>query len=282
MAYHRRGMRFEPNLSILFTELPLLERPAAAAAAGFEAAEIWWPFDEPDPPGARIDELIRAFDGAGVVLACLNFYAGDFGAGERGLISVPGEQARFRANVEVAVELAGKLHCGTLNALYGNRAVDATPDRQEALAIENLAAAVNAARRIGAQVVVEALNRVEYPRYGLHSVDQVVTFLDRVHDASGVVARCSLDVYHAAMTGDRLVESVARHGDRIGHVQLADVPGRHEPGTGTIDFPSVLDALERQGYEGWVGLEYIPSSESGASLHATIDWLAAHAPTPRA
>ncbi|HKZ91670.1 MAG TPA: TIM barrel protein, partial [Candidatus Limnocylindrales bacterium] len=73
-----------------------------------------------------------------------------------------------------------------------------------------------------------------------------------------------------------------RHGDRIGHVQLADVPGRHEPGTGTIDFPSVLDALERQGYEGWVGLEYIPSGESGASLHATIDWLAAHAPTPRA
>jgi hydroxypyruvate isomerase len=262
-------MRFEPNLSMLFTELPLLERPAAAAAAGFQAAELWWPFDEAEPSGSQVDELADAFDGAGIDLACLNLYGGDFSVGERGLTSVPGAEARFRANLGPAVELAGRLHCPTLNALYGNRDPDSTPARQEGLATENLALAAAAAETIGARLVVEALNAVEYPLYGLNTAADVIAFLDRAR-SSGVEARCSFDIYHVAMAGEDPMAFLARHAERIGHVQVADVPGRHEPGTGTLDLLAILEAIERAGYAGWVGFEYIPSMASEDSVRQAL------------
>ena len=247
------GMRFEPNLSMLFTELPLLERPAAAAAAGFKAAELWWPFDGPEPPGAQVDELADAFAAAGMDFACLNLYGGDFSTGERGLTSVPGSEAVFRANLDPAMELVGRLRCRTINALFGNRDPESTPARQAGLAIENLALAAAAAARFGAQLVVEALNPVEYPRYGLNQSADVIAFLDRAR-AAGVEARCSFDLYHVVMGGEDPVAIVARHADRIGHVQVADVPGRHEPGTGTVSEPDrtarrrlVLDIASQEG-----------------------------------
>jgi hydroxypyruvate isomerase len=258
-------MRYEPNLSMLFTELPLLERPSAAAAAGFEAAELWWPFEGPEPSGAQLDELAAAFEAAGIGLACLNFYSGDFSTGERGLTSVPGAESRFRASIEPALELAGRLRCPTLNALYGNRDPESTPGGQEALAIENLALAAAAASRVGARLVVEALNAVEYPRYGLNASADVVAFLDRAR-AAGVEAGCSFDIYHVVMGGEDPFAFVARHADRIGHVQVADVPGRHEPGTGTVDVAGILAAIERAGYGGWVGFEYLPTMESSLSV----------------
>ena len=263
-------MRFEPNLSMLFTELPLLERPAAAAAAGFKAAELWWPFDGPEPLSSQIDELAFAFTAADIGLACLNFYAGDFSTGERGLTAVPGAEARFRANLAPAVELAGRLRCPTLNALFGNRDPEWTPAHQEDLAIENLALAAAAASRIGAQLVVEALNPVEYPRYGLNHSADVIAFLDRAR-AAGVEASCSFDLYHVVMGGEDPLAFVAQHGDRIGHVQLADVPGRHEPGSGTIDFTAILAAIEASGYAGWVGFEYLPSMPSSPSLERALE-----------
>ena len=264
------GMRFEPNLSMLFTELPLLERPAAAAAAGFKAAELWWPFDGPEPPGAQVDELADAFAAAGIDLACLNLYGGDFSTGERGLTSVPGSEAVFRANLDPAMELVGRLRCRTINALFGNRDPESTPARQAGLAIENLALAAAAAARFGAQLVVEALNPVEYPRYGLNQSADVIAFLDRAR-AAGVEARCSFDLYHVVMGGEDPVAIVARHADRIGHVQVADVPGRHEPGTGTVDFRPILEAIEGAGYAGWVGFEYLPSMPSRASLERALE-----------
>jgi hydroxypyruvate isomerase len=266
-------MRFEPNLSMLFTELPLLERPAAVAAAGFAAAELWWPFDVPEPPVSQLEELAAAFEAAGITLACLNLYGGDFSTGERGLTSVPGADARFRANLAPAADLAGRLRCPTINALYGNRDAESTPARQEALAIENLALAAAAASRIGAGLVVEALNAAEYPRYGLNRSADVVAFLDRAR-AAGVEASVSFDVYHVVMGGEDPIAFVAEHADRIGHVQVADVPGRHEPGTGTVDLAAILSAIERTGYAGWVGFEYVPSMDSEASVRQALDRLA--------
>ena len=266
-------MRFEPNLSMLFTELPLLERPAAAVAAGFEAAELWWPFESPEPPSARIDELVAAFEAAGIGLVCLNLYGGDFSSGERGLTSVPGAEDRFRANLDPAMELAGRLRCPTVNALYGNRDPASTPARQEGLAIENLALAAAAASRVGARLVVEALNPVEYPRYGINTAADVVDFLGRAR-AAGVEARCSFDIYHVVMGGEDPLAFVSQHAERIGHVQVADVPGRHEPGTGSVDLVSILDAIEQSGYAGWVGFEYLPSMESRLSLEHTLAYLA--------
>jgi len=272
------GMRFEPNLSILFTELPLLERPAAAAAADFEAAELWWPFDEAEPATERIEALVDAFESAGLTLACLNFHAGDMGAGDRGLLAVHGADAAFHANIEVAVDIAARLGCRVLNALYGRRQPGSDAELSDEQAVRNLARAVAAAERIGARVVVEAINPVDVPGFGLPSVADAAAFLDRARDDTGAEAWLSFDAYHAAMAGEDLDELVDRFGDRIGHVQLADVPGRHEPGTGRLDLASLLGRLESMGYAGWVGLEYVPTMASTASLRHTLAALAAPAP----
>jgi hydroxypyruvate isomerase len=145
--------------------------------------------------------------------------------------------------------------------------------RQEAIALENLSIAAVAAKRVGARIVVEALNAVEFPRYGLNSSADVVAFLDLARVA-GVDASLSFDIYHVVMGGEDPFAFVARHAERIGHVQVADVPGRHEPGTGTVDIAGILDAIERKGYVGWVGFEYLPSMESERSVRQAVARLA--------
>ena len=140
--------RFAVNVSILFKELPLLERPAAAAA-GFDAVELWWPFDEPAPADAELDALATAIRDAGVSLTGLNFDAGDMAAGERGLLSRPAQNDRFRANIPVAIGLASALDCLVMNALYGNREDRVDPAEQDELALENLTLTATAARSPG-------------------------------------------------------------------------------------------------------------------------------------
>ncbi|MEV7286366.1 TIM barrel protein [Streptomyces sp. NPDC093252] len=264
--------RFNVNLSILFTELPLLERPAAAAAAGFSAVELWWPWvDSPTPARPELDALKGAIEDAGVRLTGLNFYAGQLPGPDRGALSVPGEEsARFRANVEVAAEFAGSLGCTALNALYGNRVDGVDPAAQDALALENLALAARAADRIGATLLIEALNKPESPRYPLVSAPAAVAVVDRVNEATGLDnARFLMDLYHLSMNGEDLPRVIAAYADRTGHVQIADNPGRGAPGTGTLPLEELLDQLTKAGYDGWVGLEY-KSTGGGA---AAFDWL---------
>jgi hydroxypyruvate isomerase len=263
-------VKYDVNLSILFTELPLLERPAAAAAAGFEAVELWWPFAEPVPPDHELDALHRALDDAGVRLVGLNFDAGDMAAGERGLLSRPADSARFRANVDVAVGFAELTGCTVLNALYGNRDVRAGAAAQRELAVENLVLAARAAARIGATVVIEALNSVENPNYPITTSRGALALVDQLRFAHGVPNAAFLaDLYHLARMGEPIAELVATRADRFGHVQIADSPGRGQPGTGALDLPDVLDRLVAAGYRGWVGLEYRPVGPSADSF----DWL---------
>ncbi|WP_030605413.1 TIM barrel protein [Streptomyces rimosus] len=149
--------RFDVNLSILFTELPLLERPAAAAAAGFTAVELWWPWtDAPVPAPRQLDALRDALRAAGTQLVGLNFYAGQLPGPDRGALSVPGEESeRFRANVAVAADFAQSLGCTALNALYGNRVQGVAPAAQDALALENLTLAARAAHREDLEEVID-------------------------------------------------------------------------------------------------------------------------------
>ncbi|SPE99838.1 TIM barrel protein [Streptomyces sp. MA5143a] len=267
------AQRFNVNLSILFTELPLLERPAAAAAAGFTAVELWWPWvDSPTPDQSELDALGRALDGAGVQLTGLNFYAGRLPGPDRGALSVPGEESeRFRANVDVVADFARSVGCTALNALYGNRVEGVDPAEQDALALENLVLAARAADRVGAILLIEALNKVESPLCPLVSAPAAIDVVDRVNRVSGLGnARFLMDLYHLSMNGEDLPSVIERYTDRTGHVQIADNPGRGAPGTGSLPLSDLLDQLGKAGYEGRVGLEYKPGDRPSAEA---FEWL---------
>ncbi|MGD0123310.1 MAG: TIM barrel protein [Candidatus Limnocylindrales bacterium] len=259
-------MRFDVNLSILFTDLPLLRRPAAAAAAGFRAAELWWPFDDPVPSPSEVDRLIDAVGSAGLTLACLNFDGGDFSAGQRGLLADRAQYSRLADNIPVALSIAAALGCRVLNALYGN--VERTAAR-DAAAVEALVAAGTAAAGIGASVVLEALNAAEFPEYGLHTPDAASSLAGRAREVAGCDVGILLDVYHVERSGSDGVAALVRHAPSIRHVQIADVPGRRRPGTGVVDFGRLFAALDRVAYDGFVGLEYLPSPDLGD----TFAWL---------
>ena len=256
-------LSYDVNLSILFTELPLLRRPAAARAAGFDAVELWWPFDHPVPGDRETGALLRALDDAGVRLVGLNFDAGDMAAGDRGLASRPDDSARFRANIDAAVGIAEATGCRVLNALYGNRVPGLDAAVQEELAVANLARAAEAALRAGATVVVEALNPAENPDYPVVSSEAALHVVHRVREEAGAGNVALLaDLYHLARAGEDPLGVIARHAHRFGHVQIADAPGRGAPGTGAIPYDTVLPALETSGYAGHVGLEYRPAGPS--------------------
>ena len=260
-------LRFDVNCSILLTELPLLRRPQAARDAGFPAVESWWPFPAPVPDDREVGAFVAAVRDAGVQLVALNTFGGDLAAGERGLASVPGREAEFRDNLQVAVDVAQQLGCPALHVLYGNRD-GGDPARQDELAVEHLALAAAAAHEVGAVVLLEALSGGD--RYPLRTSADVLRVLDRLDaQTDGPGARMLCDVYHLAVNGEDPLAVVERHAARIGHVQVADAPGRSQPGTGTLDVGGCLAALHAAQYDGWVGLEYVPTGPSEASF----DWL---------
>lgn len=264
------SLRYEVNCSILFTELPLLERPAAAKAAGFDAVEFWWPFGLAVPTDADVDRFVAAVRDAGVALAGLNFYAGDMPGGDRGLVSWPARAAEFRDNVAVTVSIAEQLGCKAFNALYGNRVDGVAPEEQDDLAVQNLALAAAGVESIGGTVLVEPVSGAD--RYPLLTAAQAVAVIDRVAAETGQRNLGLLaDLYHLAVNGDDVDAAIARFASRAAHVQIADAPGRNEPGTGNLPLLRQLDALQDAGYAGWVGLEYKPSEPTDSA--ASFRWL---------
>lgn len=267
--------RFDVNLSILFTELPLLERPAAAAAAGFTAVELWWPWiDTATPEQSELDALKKALEDAGTQLVGLNFYAGRLPGPDRGAVSVPGEESdRFRANIDIAADFAASVGCKALNALYGNRVEGVDPAVQDELALENLVLAARAADRVGAILLIETLNKPESPLYPLVSAPAGVEIVDKVNAATGLGnAKFLLDIYHLAMNGEDVSRVIAEYADKTGHVQIADKPGRGAPGTGELPLDQLLGELVKAGYDGWIGLEY-----KATDAASSFEWLAPEA-----
>ena len=250
--------RYDVNCSLVFAELPLLQRPQAARDAGFAAVEFQWPFDTALPGDAEVDAFAQAVREAGVALVSLNASAG--GPGERGLASLPGREAEFRDNLAVAVGIAGELGCPHLHVLYGRRG-EASAEEADELGAEHLALAADSAADVAADVLVEALSGV--PDYPLRTAADVVRVLDRVGRPD---VRWLCDLYHLSVNGDDVAAAVQAHADRIGHVQIADAPGRHQPGTGSLDLAGLLRLVLDTGYDGWVGLEHSPLGPSAASL----------------
>jgi hydroxypyruvate isomerase len=253
--------RWTVNCSILFTELPLLERPAAAKAAGFDAVEFWWPFPTAAPSDAEVDAFVGAIEDAGVQLTGLNLAAGDMPGGDRGLASWPGRETEFRDSIDVAAGIGKRLGTRVFNALYGNRVEGADPRDQDDIAVQNLA---RAAALLEGTVVIEPLSGAD--RYPLRTAADALAVVDRV-GAPNVALLA--DLYHLAVNGEDLAAVIRDHAPRIGHVQIADAPGRHEPGTGEIPFDEHLSALSAAGYTGWIGLEYVPSTTTDRAF----DWM---------
>ncbi|MGB3681113.1 MAG: TIM barrel protein [Rubrobacteraceae bacterium] len=246
-------MRFSANVSILFKETPFLERFRLAAEAGFGAVEFWW------PAGEDLDEVEKAVKDAGLRVALFNFDAGDMAGGDRGLVGDPERQQQFRDNVPVALELARLLDCRRMNVLLGHEIESMGREEQLALARENVGFAADAAREVGIELVVEAVNTFENGPYLIYTTGEAVEFVNSLGRGNVAIQH---DFYHMQRMEGDLVAKLRQHIGKIGHVQIADSPGRGEPGTGEIHYPYVLGALEELGYDGYVGLEYNPTTEA--------------------
>ena len=253
----RRAVKFCVNVSILFKEVSFLERFGRVREAGFAAVEFWWPAEE------DLSEVEAAIGEAGLSVALFNFDAGEMPSGDRGLLSDPERAARFRENVPVALELAERLGCTRLNALVGHRLEGMDREEQFALARENVAWAADRASRHGAEVMIEAVNTFENGPYLLHTTKDAAEFVESVGREN---VKLQYDVYHMQRMEGNIVANLREHMKKIGHVQVADSPGRGEPGTGEIHYPFVLEELEKLGYDGYVGLEYNPTGKTEDSF----------------
>src|ERR671915_332749 len=254
-------MRFSANVSILFKEAPFLERFGRAAATGFSAVEFWW------PSGEDLGAVERAVEDAELRVALMNFDAGDMAAGDRGLASDPEREEQFRENVPVALELARSLGCRRMNVLVGHALESMDREEQLELARRNVGFAANEAGKVGIEVLVEAVNTFENGPYLLYTTEQAVEFVERIGRDN---VRIQHDFYHMQRMEGNLVANLREHVGHIGHVQIADSPGRGEPGTGEIHYPYVLAALEGLGFDGYVGLEYNPTTER---TEESLKWL---------
>jgi Hydroxypyruvate isomerase len=244
--------RHTVNASILLTDRPLLERPAAVRDAGFDAVEFWWPWPQTATPSVdQVDAFVAAVEDAGVQLTGLNFFAGDMPAGERGIVNNPARQEEFQANVAVVVEIGERLGCKHFNALYGLHTDGADEAAEAAAARANLAYAAKAVDAFGGTVLLEPVSGAD--AYPLKTAADALAVIDSV--GAGNV-RLLADFYHLAVNGDDVAAVIADHAQDFGHIQIADSPGRGAPGTGQLPLDTWIKAAQQGGYDGPIGLEY--------------------------
>jgi hydroxypyruvate isomerase len=255
--------KFAANLTMLFTEYPLLERFDHAANAGFEAVEFLFPYAE------DVAAIRAALDRNGLTQVLFNLPAGDFAAGERGFANDPDRTAEFRTGVDRALEIAARLDCRQINCLIGLTLPDIPIETQWETVIANLRYAAEAGAQAGVRQLIEPLNDIDTPGFPLTTTRQALELLDRVgHDNLFV----QYDVYHAQRMEGNLTATIGAHLDRIGHIQIADSPDRNQPGTGEINYPFVLQAIDEAGYTGHVSLEYRPRGTTEQSLGWLREW----------
>ncbi len=250
-------LRFCVNISTMFTELPLLDRFAAAAEAGFPAVEMQVPFE------ASSEDLARAKEKTGLGFVLLSFPSGDKDKGDRGLGALPDRVQELRGSFDLTRRYAERLGATCINLLSGCPGPGVEPRRARATLVENFRQAARAVRDIGAHVILEPINNLDIPGFFVSRVDDALSILDEVGEPN---VGLQFDFYHVERMGDPLLPTFARALPRISHVQFSDCPGRQEPGTGRIDFPSVFAAVERSAYKGWTGAEYFPKRPTTETL----------------
>jgi hydroxypyruvate isomerase len=242
--------RFAANLSMLFTELPFLDRFAAARAAGFLAVEYLFPYEHPK------EELARRLRANGLRQVLHNLPAGNWAAGERGIACHPGREDEFRQGVDLAIAYAHALDCQQLNCLAGRVPAGVAGEEAHATLRDNLRFAARALGDAGIRLLVEPINTYDVPGFFLAHTAQALKLIEDVGSDNLFL---QYDIYHAQRSEGELAGTLARHVERIGHIQVADNPGRHEPGTGEINYPFLFQHIDRIGYRGWIGCEYQPA-----------------------
>jgi hydroxypyruvate isomerase len=249
--------KFNANLSMMFTEVPFLERFARAAQAGFRAVEFLFPYDYPK------EQIKAALDGAGLRLVLHNMPPGDWAAGERGLACLPGRESEFRGGVARALDYATHLGLTQIHCMAGIAPAGASAAVLRETYVANLRYACAEAAKAGLRVLIEPINTRDIPGYFLNRSAQAIELMDAV-GASNLYLQ--YDIYHMQIMEGDLAPTMERLLPRIGHMQLADTPGRHEPGTGEINYPFLFAHLDRIGYRGWIGCEYRPATTTEAGL----------------
>lgn len=250
-------LQFAANLTLLFTEHPFLERFSRARAAGFSGVEFQFPYAWP------LDEVRQALVDSGLKLVLFNVPAGDWAAGDRGLMCDPEREADFEAALQTALDWAESLHPLRMNALTGLH-----PDGVDAQAVwetatSRLRRTADALQPLGIELLAEALNTRDVPGFWLDSIPKAAELIKAVDHPNLFI---QYDLYHQQRTGGELLGTYTQFADRIRHIQIADNPGRHEPGSGEINYRHVLPAIAAAGYSGWIGCEYIPQADTVSGL----------------
>ena len=250
--------KFAANLSFLFNDAPFAERFQRAAKAGFAGVEYLFPYDWP------AGDIAGWLAGAGVEQVLFNLPPGDWAAGERGLACLPDRKGEFAEGVEKALDYAMALDCRRVHCMAGLRPAGVPEAVLEATYIANLRHAADRLATAGVTVMIEPINsRIDMPGYWLDSIARGFALLEAI-DRDNV--KLQFDLYHAQIIQGDLARTLEANIDRIGHIQIADNPGRHEPGTGEIHYPFLFELIDRLGYSGWVGCEYKPLATTEAGL----------------
>ncbi|WP_424928912.1 2-oxo-tetronate isomerase [Amaricoccus tamworthensis] len=248
--------KFSANLSMLYQEHTFLDRLTAAAADGFKGVEYLGPYDE------RPDDIAKALSDTGLTQVLFNLPSGDWAGGERGIGGLPGREAEFADGVDRAIIYATALGCKQVNCLAGI-APEGREHAHEAVLVENLKMAADRLGEAGIRLLLEPINTRDIPGFLVTGTDQFLRIADRVDSPN---LWLQYDFYHMQIMQGDLIRTFQTLQDRISHVQIADNPGRHEPGTGEINHPWLFGALDRLDYTGWVGAEYRPAAGTSEGL----------------
>ncbi len=248
-------LRFAANLTMLYTEYPLFERFDRAADVGFTAVEFFFPYGEP------AEKYLDALERNHQELVLFNLPLGDWDAGDRGFAAQPGRRDEFRTAVAQAVAYGKALRPPRINCPSGPAAQGQAP---YPTLVDNMTYAANALKDIGIQLVVEPINTNDVPGAVISSVQAAVDLFDQV-DSDNIAVQ--YDVYHSVRAGEDPFKIIPAFIDRIAHIQISDVPGRHQIGTGAVDFEKLFTLLDNSGYDGWVSLEYHPQGATDASFN---------------
>ncbi|CAM5424676.1 Hydroxypyruvate isomerase OS=Afipia felis OX=1035 GN=hyi PE=3 SV=1 [Afipia felis] len=249
--------RFAANLTMLFNEVPFMERFAAAAKAGFKGVEYLFPYD------FAAEDLAKQLSTHGLTQVLHNLPAGDWGKGERGIAIFPDRVDEFKAGVTKAISYAKALKCSQLNCLVGVLPQGADAKKAHDTLVSNLKFAASALKNEGIKLLIEPINTRDIPGFFLTHTKQALALIDEVGSDN---LYDQYDIYHMQIMEGDLARTIEANLAKIAHIQLADNPGRNEPGTGEINYPFLYGFLDKIGYKGWIGAEYKPKTDTVAGL----------------